>query len=92
MTKPPRTSRAFAIRIVGVAASVAVGLGRQRRRASDYVFTPVADARVNAASPGSTTGKAKTLMDASPENRGYLRFDLRGAEGDVTQATPASTP
>lgn len=42
---------------------------------------------MNSASPGTNYGTSGNLViDGSPVDRGYLRFDLRGLQGDVTQA------
>jgi hypothetical protein len=53
-----------------------------------YTLIPVADAYVNASSPGSNYGSSTTLRtDASPDVRSYLRFDLQGVVGTVSRAT-----
>lgn len=57
-------------------------------QAAKYVFRPAADANVNEASPARNYGASKTLLvDASPSAESFLRFNVRGVEGNVTQAT-----
>jgi hypothetical protein len=51
-------------------------------------FNPVADAFTMANRPTSNLGGADTLrLDAAPEANSYLRFDVQGLTGTVTQAT-----
>ena len=46
------------------------------------VFEPLADGYVNADNPAGRYGFASTLrVDAVPEMRSYLRFDIRGLDG-----------
>lgn len=50
-------------------------------------FTPIADSYVNASSPSTNYGSLTTLrVDASPEIRSYLRFNVQGLNGTVTRA------
>ena len=50
-------------------------------------FTAHADTYVNATAPGTNYGAATVLrLDASPDLRSYLRFDLSGITGTVTSA------
>ena len=52
------------------------------------IFNAVADAFTMANRPTSNLGGATTLrLDASPETNSYLRFDVQGVTGSVTQAT-----
>ncbi|WP_420644828.1 DUF7594 domain-containing protein [Candidatus Leptofilum sp.] len=51
-------------------------------------FNPVADAFTMANRPTSNLGGASTLrLDASPDANSYLRFDVQGLNGAVSQAT-----
>ena len=51
-------------------------------------FAPAADAYVSEAHPNENYGTAQVLRaDASPTVRSYLRFDVEGLTGAVTQAT-----
>jgi hypothetical protein len=51
-------------------------------------FTSVSDAYVNASSPASNYGSLTTLRaDASPVTRSYLRFNVQGLTGSITNAT-----
>jgi hypothetical protein len=55
---------------------------------SALMFTPVADAYVNASSPTTSYGLLTALrVDASPEINSYLRFNVQGLSGSVTSAT-----
>lgn len=50
-------------------------------------FTPVADAYINASAPTTNYGFATTLKaDASPDTRSYLRFNVQGLTGPVSNA------
>src|SRR5512142_300670 len=50
-------------------------------------LTPAADAYVDSANPSINYGTRTTLrVDGSPVVRSYLRFNLSGASGPVTQA------
>ncbi len=56
--------------------------------ANTFSFAPVADAYVNASSPGDNYGTSAVLRaDASPDVHSYLRFDVQGLSGTVTRAT-----
>jgi len=51
-------------------------------------LNPVADASVLAARPTTNQGNVATLrLDASPDINSYLRFNVQGVTGGVTQAT-----
>ncbi|VAW43442.1 hypothetical protein MNBD_CHLOROFLEXI01-4656, partial [hydrothermal vent metagenome] len=51
-------------------------------------FNPEADAFTIASRPNGNLGGASTLrIDASPETNSYLRFNVQGVSGAVTQAT-----
>ena len=51
-------------------------------------FTPVADAYVSELAPASNYGSLTVLrVDASPVLTSYLRFNVQGLVGNVTQAT-----
>jgi parallel beta-helix repeat protein len=53
-----------------------------------FTFVPVADSYVNETSPTSTYGLLTSLRaDGSPLVRSYLRFNVQGIVGTVTQAT-----
>jgi len=55
---------------------------------SAFTFIPLADAYVNDSSPTSNYGSSTTLRaDASPDVHSYLRFNVQGLSGTVTQAT-----
>jgi len=55
---------------------------------SIFTFVPVGDAYVNSSSPTSNYGSSTTLRtDASPDVHSYLRFNVQGLNGTVTQAT-----
>jgi hypothetical protein len=52
------------------------------------VFMPIADAYVSSGHPDSNYGDLTELhVDASPERRAYLRFDVQGVGGAITRAT-----
>jgi hypothetical protein len=60
--------------------------GRQEL-AETRVFTPVADARVEGASPDQNFGSSSVLkVDSSPQYASFLRFELSGLSGTVTSA------
>ncbi|MCB8976245.1 MAG: DNRLRE domain-containing protein [Ardenticatenaceae bacterium] len=51
-------------------------------------FNPVADSFTMANRPTNNQGSASTLrLDGSPDNNAYLRFDVQGLNGTVSQAT-----
>ncbi|WP_420632036.1 DUF7594 domain-containing protein [Candidatus Leptofilum sp.] len=51
-------------------------------------LNPVADAFAISSRPNGNLGGATTLrIDAAPETNSYLRFDVQGVTGSVTQAT-----
>jgi hypothetical protein len=51
-------------------------------------FNPVADSYTMANRPTSNQGSTTTLrLDGSPDNNSYLRFDVQGLNGTVSQAT-----
>ena len=51
-------------------------------------FTPIADSYIDASSPSSNYGSLTTLrVDASPDVRSYIRFNVQGLNGTVTRAT-----
>ena len=53
-----------------------------------FTFLPLADAYVNAGSPASNYGSSTTLrVDASPDVRSYLRFNVLGLTGSLKSAT-----
>ena len=53
-----------------------------------FTFTSLADAYVNADSPSTNYGSSTTLrVDAAPDVRSYLRFNVQGLNGTVTRAT-----
>jgi hypothetical protein len=53
-----------------------------------FTFIPLADAYVNAGNPTSNYGSSTALRaDASPDVHSYLRFNVQGLSGSVTQAT-----
>jgi len=53
-----------------------------------YTFMPVADAYVAESTTTTNYGTLTTLKaDVSPVNRSYLRFNVEGLSGTVTQAT-----
>jgi hypothetical protein len=53
-----------------------------------FTFIPVADSYVNESSPTVNYGSSLTLRaDGSPLVRSYLRFNVQGLGGNVTQAT-----
>lgn len=53
---------------------------------SALTLTPVADSYVNAASPNSKYGYSPQIrVDASPDVRSYLRFDVQGVSGTPTR-------
>ena len=55
---------------------------------TSFTFTPVADSYVNESSPTSNYGTSLTLRaDGSPLVHSYLRFNVQGLVGNVTQAT-----
>jgi hypothetical protein len=56
--------------------------------ATIVTFTPVADGYVQATSPDSGRGSNAILrIDASPDTRSYLRFDIQGVGGVIARAT-----
>lgn len=55
---------------------------------SIVTFTPVADSYVDASSPSTNYGTSNQVrMDGSPVVRTFLRFNVNGLSGMVTQAT-----
>ena len=53
-----------------------------------FTFTPVADAYVSTGHPDSNYGDLAELhVDASPERRAYLRFNVDGVSGPLVRAT-----
>jgi acid phosphatase type 7 len=51
-------------------------------------FTPVADSYVDSANPTVNNGSATTLrVDGSPDVRSYIRFNVTGLSGSVSNAT-----
>jgi hypothetical protein len=53
-----------------------------------FTFAPVADSYVQADTPATNYGTAAKLRaDASPDTRGYLRFDVSGLTEPVSRAT-----
>ena len=51
-------------------------------------FNPVADSYTMANRPTSNQGSTTTVrLDSSPDNNSYLRFDVQGLNGTVSQAT-----
>ncbi len=55
---------------------------------STFSFNPVADTYVNSSSPDTNYGTLTSLrVDGSPILQSYLRFDVQGLSGTVTQAT-----
>lgn len=83
-----RHPRGLLAGLAALAAASALATSAAPASASTYVFTPVADARVNAASPDTNYGSGKAaVVDGSPLNRDYLRFDVVGLQGTVTSAT-----
>ncbi len=56
--------------------------------ATNYTFFPVADTYVDADSPTANFGTSSLIwMDATPEQRGYVRFDVQNLDSPVTSAT-----
>lgn len=56
--------------------------------ASSLTLTPVADTYVNQSTPSTAYGSATQLVvDGSPTNRSFLRFDLTGVTGVISSAT-----
>src|SRR5690606_10532743 len=54
---------------------------------STTTLNPVADARVAAAAPTTNYGTQPTLLaDTSPQEMSYLRFNVQGVNGTVTNA------
>ncbi|WP_299442025.1 DNRLRE domain-containing protein [uncultured Phycicoccus sp.] len=54
---------------------------------TDFTFPAAADSWVDANSPTTNRGTQKTMrVDASPDRRGYVRFDVSGLAGTVTSA------
>ncbi|MDH3498984.1 MAG: DNRLRE domain-containing protein, partial [Acidimicrobiia bacterium] len=55
---------------------------------SSFTVNPSADAYVNASNAARNYGSSSQLRaDASPDVRSYVRFDVSGVTGSVTQAT-----
>jgi hypothetical protein len=53
-----------------------------------FTFNPAADAYVNQQKPTTNYGKASTLrLDASPIERGYLRFNIQGLSSPILRVT-----
>lgn len=51
-------------------------------------FTPTADAYIESSNPSTNYGSLTTLRaDGSPDIRSYLRFNIQGLSGTVTNAT-----
>jgi hypothetical protein len=54
---------------------------------STLSLVPAADAYVNSANPGANYGASTNIRtDGSPDTRSYLKFDVRGISGTVTNA------
>lgn len=74
--------------LVAVALVGALLAGPVSARAATYTFTPVADSNTSAATTNTNYGTSTRLVaDGSPVSRAYLRFQLQGMTGTVTQAT-----
>ncbi len=57
-------------------------------KAASYAFTPVADSYVNASEPTANYGTNSLIwLDATPEQGGYLRFEVQNLDGPITNAT-----
>ena len=88
-------ARAFAVLAVACAVAAAVtGAGSAVARGQSAValatqtLIPVADAYVDASNPSTNYGTSLALrVDGSPVVRSYLRFNLAGVSGTVTNAT-----
>jgi hypothetical protein len=53
-----------------------------------FTFNPIADAYINEGKPTANYGSATMLrIDGSPIAQSYLRFDVQGLSGTITQAT-----
>lgn len=87
---------AMCVAAAGVLASCGGGsswdsadsLGQERQEVSQtLVFSPVADARVEGASPDQNFGSSSVLkVDDSPQYASFLRFEVSGLSGTVTSA------
>lgn len=56
--------------------------------AGTFTFAPIGDAYVAANNPNRNYGSSSQLRaDASPDVRSYLRFNVQGLAGDISQAT-----
>jgi hypothetical protein len=82
-----------------VACFVLAMLGAADAHAATATFTATGDAFVNRASPTKKSGSAKdldVLASATGERRSFIRFNVTGINGTVTQATlrafPTTTP
>jgi acid phosphatase type 7 len=53
-----------------------------------FTFTSIADSYVESSNPSTNYGSATQIrVDASPDVRSYLRFNVQGLSGNVTSAT-----
>jgi parallel beta-helix repeat protein len=89
----PETTYSYAVDAVDAATnrsdkSAAVGVTTPAApQPGQATFTPVADTYVDAATPTTPRGTATTLrIDASPDVRSYLRFDVQGSTGSIVSA------
>jgi len=73
--------------VVGAAVAAALGFAGQAD-ATTQTFLATADTYVHSSDPSSNRGTSLTLKaDASPTLRSYVRFDVSGLSGTVTEAT-----
>lgn len=72
----------------GTATATPTVTPSQGSTGSTTTFTPIADSYIDAASPSSNYGSLTTLrVDASPDVRSYIRFNVQGLNGTITRAT-----
>jgi hypothetical protein len=86
----PRLSRMRRRRLVSILAAtgIALALPMPSAHAAVVKLKPSQDTYVDATAPSRAQGGAKALrLTAKPVRRGFLRFDLREAEGTLTKAT-----
>jgi hypothetical protein len=88
VTPSPTLTSVSTVTATGTATSTATATPTQSSTGSTTTFTSIADSYVDAASPTSNFGSLTTLrVDASPDVRSYLRFNVQGLNGTVTRAT-----
>jgi Bacterial Ig domain/Calcineurin-like phosphoesterase len=87
-TNTPTITPTFTATSTPTASSTPTQTATPTQAGQLFTFTPVADGYVNQSKPTSNYGTATTLReDASPIERGYLRFNVQGLSNPILHAT-----